>query len=331
VFGDEVKAVGTIRADIVPTVEWWDRPILSQESYCEGLNSGLISRLTEMKKDGVSIKDIEKEAETRLLPSVVHLKSEAITWEVDHPTPVYTAPINMTSHTVVMHLTDIEKRKLKRLKKAKKLQDLREKMKLGLLQPPPQKIKLSNMVKLLAKEATADPSRTEQEVMEKYNQRLQQHEQRNEERKLSKPQKLERALRKLRRDSARESRTVIFRVERLQHKKNLFKVMKNAEQLALVGACIRLPEGQPTLLVVEGGKQALKMYKNLCLRRIDWKLEVPPGSCNVVWEAEIKDAVFRRFSIKEVASELEARKLLGKRGVEHYFDLVNNWKPPAEL
>ena len=183
----------------------------------------------------------------------------------------------------------------------------------------------------MAKEVSADPSKTEQEVMEKYNQRLQEHQKRNESRKLTKAQKQERELRRLRRDSARESRTALLRIERLQHKKNVFKIVKNAEQLALVGVCLRLPPGLPVVLAVEGGKQALKLYKKLCLNRVDWTLEDPPGGCSLVWEAEIKDAVFRRFSFKDVESELEARKLLSERGVEHYFDLVTNWKPPTEL
>lgn len=324
-FGDQTKAIEPIRADLVPTVEWWDRALVVGDSYCQELSHREVESLVE--RGG----DVREELQRRSEGVHLQVKLEAVTGEIDQPVPMYSAPINTTSHSVIMHLTDKEKRKLRRLKRAKKLLELREKMKMGLLPAPPQKIKLNNMMKLLAKEVSADPSKTEQEVMAKYNERLKDHEQRNEARKLTKPQRKEREMRRLRRDSARESRTAVFRIARLQHKKNLFKVMKNAEQLALVGVCVRLPDTQPTVLVVEGGRHALKLYKKLLLSRVKWDLEEPKGSCEMVWEAEIKDPVFGRFSYKEAATELEARQLLAERQCEHYLDLVLSWKPPSDL
>lgn len=324
-FGDETRSIEPIRADIVPTVEWWDRALVEGDSYCK--------ELTQKEVEAVVARggDVRAELERRAKTASFNVKLTAVTMEIDRPVPMYSAPINTTSHSVIMHLTDKEKRKLRRLKRSKKLLELREKVKLGLIPAPAQKIKLNTMMKLLAKEVSCDPSKTEQEVMAKYNERLRDHEQRNEARKLTKPQRKEREMRRLRRDSARESRTAVFRIARLQHKKNLFKVMKNAEQLALVGVCIKLPEELPTVLVVEGGRHALKLYKKLLLNRVKWDLEEPQGSCDMVWEAEIKDPVFGRFSYKETATELEARQLLAERKCEHYLDLVLSWKPPTDL
>lgn len=80
----------------------------------------------------------------------------------------------------------------------------------------------------MAKEIVNDPSLTEQEIMRKYNKRLQEHNKRNEERKLTKAQKAEKIQRRLRRDAARETRAAVFRIESLGNGKNLFKINKNA-------------------------------------------------------------------------------------------------------
>lgn len=323
VFGDETKSAEAIRADIVPTVEWWDRPLVEGDCYCQELTNEHVARF--------KAEDVPGKFEAILRSAHINFNPAAITSEIDHPLPTYSSPINTTSHSVIMHLTEKEQRKLRRLKRAKRLLEIREKVKLGLIPPPPQKIKLNTMMKLLAKEVSVDPSKTEQEVMAKYNERLKEHEKRNEERKLTKAGRKEREMRRLRRDSARESRTAVFRVERLTHKKNLFKVMKNAEQLALVGVCIKLPQDMPAIVVAEGGRHALKLYKKLLLSRVKWELEEPSGSCQMVWEAEIKDPVFGRFTYKEVESELEAREVLAERGCAHYLDLVLSWKPPSDL
>mmetsp|Transcript_3387 Transcript_3387/g.3109 ORF Transcript_3387/g.3109 Transcript_3387/m.3109 type:complete len:209 (+) Transcript_3387:546-1172(+) len=195
--------------------------------------------------------------------------ASAITDKIVNPDLPAPDPVNATSHNITMHLTEKERKKLKRLKKAERLNQIREEIKLGLREPPPDNIKLSTVMKLMSKEISQDPTKTEQDIMEKYNQKLQRHMERNEERKLSKEEKLERTLRKLRRDSARERRTALFRIPRVTSNKTKFKISKNARQLELVGFCLVLPEALPSLIIVEGGKRAIKFYKRLCLHRID--------------------------------------------------------------
>jgi Protein of unknown function (DUF1115). len=104
--------------------------------------------------------------------------------------------------------------------------------------------------------------------------RLQAHLERNAKRKLTKEQRAEKFMRKLRRDSALECRVAIFRVEDLSNGAHRFKVNMNAQQLALNGVCI-IPDKKaglnlPAVVVVEGGPRAIKFYKKLMLRRIKW-------------------------------------------------------------
>lgn len=63
--------------------------------------------------------------------------------------------------TVPVHLTQKEKKRLRKIKRVEKEKDKQERVKLGLLPPPIPKIKLSNYMKVLGKEAIADPSRVE--------------------------------------------------------------------------------------------------------------------------------------------------------------------------
>lgn len=65
---------------------------------------------------------------------------------------------------VPIHLTEKEKKKLRNQKRVDKEKDKQEKIKLGLMPTPPPKVKLSNYMKIMSKEAIADPSRVEQKV-----------------------------------------------------------------------------------------------------------------------------------------------------------------------
>jgi len=57
---------------------------------------------------------------------------------------------------VPIHLTEKEKKRLRRMKRLDKEKDKQEKVKLGLMPVPLPKIKLSNYMKIMGKEAIAD-------------------------------------------------------------------------------------------------------------------------------------------------------------------------------
>jgi len=314
-FNGSVK----LRADTNPDVEWWDKPLVTQSCFLtEDNREQITSQVQNLPYTEACSK--AKCLLENLLPEV-HYNKEEITAEVQESSLGEGQTLSKASHSQMMHLTPKERKKLRRLKRQKSLNELREKIKLGLVEPPPEKVKLSTVMKVMAKEIALDPSKTEQDIMEKYNQRIQQHFQRNEEKKLTKAQRQERSLRKLRRDSARETRTAVFKMESITNGKTKFKLQKNAEQLALVGVGLVLPEG-PSLVVVEGGKRAIKFYKRLCLHRIDWTLE--KGPCSLLWEAEIKDSSFKNFKLIDCETEHHARKILSEHSVESFLNLLKS-------
>ena len=289
-FNDSSEPIKLI-ANVTPLLEWWDKELV--DSYDNPYNPDIISA----------------EIITPILPT--------------------NKPLNTTTHQITMHLTPKEKKKIKRLTKAKKLTEIQEKIKLGLLEPLPPKIKLGSLMKVMSKELAQDPSKTEQDIMEKYNERLQRHIIKNEEGKLTHAQRVEKSLRKLRRDSARETRTAVFKISYFSSTKIKYKLMKNAQQLALVGICLVLPSPKSGIIVIEGGKRAVKFFTRLCLHRIDWTLD--NASCNLIWEAEIKDAKFFKFKLMNLENEVEIKRILEKKQALNYWDLVSNWKPDSNL
>jgi U4/U6 small nuclear ribonucleoprotein PRP3 len=142
------------------------------------------------------------------------------------------------------------------------------------MEPPPPKVKLSNFMNVLKDKAVADPTQVEMEVRQAIQDRLEAHLERNAKKKLTKEQKAEKFMRKLKRDSALECRAAIFTVDDLSNGAHRFKVDMNAQQMALNGVCI-IPDKKfglniPAVILVEGGPRAINFYKKLMLRRIKW-------------------------------------------------------------
>lgn len=70
--------------------------------------------------------------------------------------------------------------KLRRRKRQEKEKDKQDKIRMGLIAPPPPKVKLSNLARVLGANAAADPSKVEKKVREQMAERLRAHEERNE-------------------------------------------------------------------------------------------------------------------------------------------------------
>ena len=91
--------------------------------------------------------------------------------------------------TVPIHLTQKEKKRLRKIKRTEREKDRQERVKLGIIAPAPPKIKLSNYMSIMGKEAIADPTRVEMDVKRMQDKRVQDHIKRNEDNKLTRDQK----------------------------------------------------------------------------------------------------------------------------------------------
>ena len=119
------------------------------------------------------------------------------------------------------------------------------------------------------------------------------------------------------------------------------------------------PVDLPNMIVVEGGPRAIKKYKRLMLRRVNWNekskkrianneegsstnpeqesvdtnqqeeidgvKESRDRQCFLVWEGLVKKKTFDKWRVVDIRSENEAKRLLAERGCEHYWSMIANF------
>jgi len=301
-----------LRREPIPDVEWWDMPFLKEDM------NGQKKAYTEV--------NVEK-----------------ITPYVEHPIPIKITTEKEVAEAAMMHLTPKERKKLRRLKRQERTQEIRDKIKMGILQPPPPKVKMSNLMRVLGDEAIADPSTVERKVRTQVEQRRKEHEQRNEARKLPVEERKAKKRQKWLAEGEPTTQVLVFKIKDLANKRHLFKIDMNAQQFHLSGCCITCP-GVANIVIVEGGPRAVKRYKKLMMRRIKWtedqkddddeddeddeEVTAPKlqDHCVLIWEGVVKSRNFKNWKVTHARSEQEARKTLSDRGGEHYWEMLARFR-----
>lgn len=298
--------------DPIPEIEWWDVPLLhSGATYAD-----------------VAGDDIIYEGK---------LNMNKVTIYVEHPRPIeppLQAPIPPPQP---LPLTKKEQKKLRTQRRLAREKDRQELIRQGLIEPPKEKVKMSNLMKVLGSEATQDPTGTEMRIRSAAAEREQAHVDRNIARKLTPAERREKKERKLFDDpNTVETFVSIYKINSLSHPQTKFKVDINAQENRLSGCVVILEEGI-SVVVVEGGSKSIKRYGKLMLRRIDWasavedrkededENEKPVNSCLLVWQGTVAKPSFHRFMVHTCRTEAAARKIFSDAGVGHYWDLAVNF------
>jgi U4/U6 small nuclear ribonucleoprotein PRP3 len=304
-----------LRREPIPDVEWWDMPFLREV-------------------------DGQKRAYTEV-------NVEKITPYIEHPIPIKITAEKEATEAPMMHLTPKERKKLRRLKRQERTQEIRDKIKMGILQPPPPKVKMSNLMRVLGDEAIADPSTVERKVRTQVEQRRKEHEQRNEARKLPAEERKQKKKEKWMAEQEPTTQVLVFKIKDLTNKRHLFKIDMNAQQFHLTGCCITCP-GVANIVIIEGGPRAVKRYRKLMMRRIKWSEDQTKDDdddedsddeqnvtapklhdhCVLIWEGVIKQRNFKNWKVTHARSEAEARKTLADRGSEHYWEMLARHRDP---
>lgn len=305
-----------LRREPIPDVEWWDAPFLAAAD----------------------------EGQRRVYTEV---NVEKITPYVEHPVQIKIVIEKEVPDSAMMHLTPKERKKLRRLKRQERTQEIRDKIKMGIMQPPPPKVKMSNLMRVLGDEAIADPSTVERKVRQQVEARRKEHEARNEARKLPAEERKQKKIQKWKAETEPTTQVLVFKIKDLTNKRHLFKIDMNAQQFHLTGCCITCP-GVANIVVVEGGPRAAKRYRKLMTRRIKWtedqakddddgadsddseNVAAPKLSdhCVLVWEGVVKQRNFKNWKVTHARSEQEARKTLADRGSEHYWEMLARYRDP---
>ena len=208
----------------------------------------------------------------------------------------------------------------------------------SVLQAPAPKVSKSNFMKILTNDAVADPTQMEKLVQRQMDIRQRNHQEANDSRALTKEQKTEKKIKKLKESTDAEVHVAVFRVNDLEGNQK-FKVEMNAKQFYLTGICVRTKEDL-TLIVVEGGPKGIKNYKKLMLKRIKWSPDdessdedsdedmeggakkKKKNKCLLVWEGAAQKRAFTGFEVKGARTEGFARELFVKHGVPQYWDMA---------
>ena len=286
-----------------------------KDEYNEGIISGTTDGLPPYEAPSYRVPDVEWWDKPFLEDGNITEKS--ITKYIHHPVPI--APSKEKKETVIpLMLTKKETKKLRRQRRMEKHKEEVEMIQMGVMAPPKPKVKLSNMVRVLANEATKDPTAVEKEVRQQVEERRVKHEMENAARKKSAEEKREKAREKIEDDRDKGVHSAVYRIRELNTKQK-FKVDVSAKQAHLTGACVIL--GKCNIVVVEGGLKMVRKFKKLMLRRIDWKTDDESNDCVLIWEGPVASASFEGFRSLTMKSEAEVRDYFRRNRVEHYWDL----------
>lgn len=297
----------------VPDVEWWDSRVL-EDSKTYG--------------DDETPKGSE----------------EKISLYVEHPVPIEPPAEAPEPPPLPMFLTKKERKKLRRRTRMERELQRQEMVARGFIPPPEPKVKISNMMRVLAADATADPTKIEQEVKKQMQQRLKNHNDRNEARKKTDEEKRAKKLGKLAKETEVETTVHLYKIGDLQSKQNRYKIDINAQYYKLHG--IGIISDECSLLCLEGGAKSLSKFKKLLQRRIKWNKSADDDDddddemesededekggknnyCKLVWEGKLQKASFGEFKFEVSRSEGNARELLRRKHCEHYWDLIKNFE-----
>ena len=283
-----------------------------------------------------------------------------VTQYVEHPVPVPPVGEAAPPPPQPLRLTTKEQKKLRTQRRKAREQERQDMIRQGLLEPPPPKVKISNLMRVLGAEATADPTAIEQRVRLEMAARQQAHEDRNASRQLTPGERKEKALRKMFGDAgdgdgggaAAETWCCVYRVERLNSRLNQLKVCLNAEENHLHGVGFKLADAF-CVVVVEGGRKAITRFDKVMTKRMDWSLADPPpgpedpddpasvaaaaaaaaaaeedeaaagpNKCTRVWRGLVDAPKLRRFKFELIKTANGAAAYLGDKGLKHVWDLA---------
>lgn len=284
--------------------EWWDSVILTDD----------LNKMTASGK--------------------ISIREQAITNLIEHPTQIRPPNDPLRPAYLPVFLTKKERKKLRRQNRREAWKEEQEKIRLGLIEPPEPKLKISNLMRVLGNEAVQDPTKIEAHVREQMAKRQKEHEEANSSRKLTDEQKRDKKVKKLKEDTSMGVQVSVYRVRDLHNvQSKKFKVETNAKQLFMTGVVILFRDC--CVIVVEGGPKQQKRYRRLMMHRIKWEEDLikcseatvdgekeVPNSCKLVWDGKVPRRCFGEIKFKFFTMEKLVREFFQKHHCEHYWDLA---------
>jgi U4/U6 small nuclear ribonucleoprotein PRP3 len=249
---------------------------------------------------------------------------------------------------IPLMLTAQERKKLRKQQRLEREREKQQKIRMGLIPPPPPKATLKNFMKIYVNDATQDPTKLEQKIREEMEQRRKNHELKSAQMKLTPEQRKERKWEKIKKDEQKELLCSVYRLNNywaLSHPQNRFKLNANANELYITGVIIH--HDHHHILIVEGGPKSMRKFIHVLQDRVNWKLkpsdaadgatanrsqesdkeeesdEVETPPYQLVWQGVQAKRNFKFFNsiAHKFQDEDAARKYLQDNGdIAHYLD-----------
>ena len=280
------------------------------------------------------------------------LNTEVLSLFVQHPVPVAGPKRGPPPAPRALHLTEKERKKIRRRERKTAQDETNLKIKLGLMDAPPPKVKMSNMARVYGEEAVLNPTKVEEEVRRQVEERQRKHLEHNASHKLTKEERSDKNWKKHEEDLSVEVTTCVFRVRDLDDNRHRFKVNKGAADNHLHG--VALLHAGASIVVVEGGPRGVRKFKRLMMHRIDWnqkweaeeELEegkddpndprrgargrervVPEGEneCELVCEIVRSERAFHNFFFRAASGEASMLRFFTQKGVPEFFHVARTF------
>jgi U4/U6 small nuclear ribonucleoprotein PRP3 len=241
---------------------------------------------------------------------------------------------------LMLYLTEEETKKVRRIKRREVWQEEQAKIRLGLVPTPAPKLTHKNVMRVMSDVAIKNPTMVEQMVNEQVEERREKHETTNQERQLTKEQRLEKTKKQAESNAKKGLRMAVFRIllgtegKKTLHNKHRYLLNMNAKQCHDVSGVCLVTE-HFSALFVEAGEKSMRFYKNLVLKRIKWMKILAGGgdvpttaaatqeednTCQLVWEGAIRQRNFKKWGgIRDTQSEDFAREALKKFKLEPFW------------
>lgn len=289
-----------VHSEEVPVIEWWDSVITDDYN--------------------------------KLVDGRIQIRTKAITNLIEHPVQIRPMNEPLRPAYLPVFLTKKERKKLRRQNRREAWKEEQEKIRLGLVDPPEPKLKISNLMRVLGTEAVQDPTKIEAHVREQMARRQKAHEEDNQARKLTDDQRREKKIKKLKEDTSMGVHISVYRIKDLSNQSKKFKIETNAKQLFMTGIVIIFRDC--CVVVVEGGPKQQKKYRRLMMHRIKWEEDLvkstegttedkeEPNSCKLVWEGKSAKRSFGEIKFKQFPMEKSVREFFQKHHCEHLWDLA---------
>jgi len=365
-------------------MEWWDVEVLlpmKLRKEVVGLERKVVlgkvraqmainGTTKEEKKEEVNEDAAEELRKTcHAASSITHCKTHTL---IQHPpaitthtpitnstsAPLPTDPIKKPPRQAILHLTKKELKRQRSLRLRNRRELLQDQQSAGLLPPPEPRLTLVNFMRVLGDQAVLDPSRMESAVLDQIRKRKKTHDAMNAARKLNKEQRSIKHARKLWEDTEGEVSIALFVVKDMGHPYHRTKVDTNAVQNSITGGVLECGNEGVSLVITEGGPNAIRRFTRLMTVRMKWKgetLDADPEPeemevddldtnndpleegeapvkkpvrfnkqnwCHLLWSGMNSKRMFNSFMFQSCATSDAARKILEAKGVAHFWDQV---------